>query len=299
MGGDNLSILIETEVLRLADNLSNGEVRRMICPTCAGGQSGEISFGVGREPDRIWWNCFRASCSERGMTSSHTIAPAERSIRLDRVKPYWKAAVPLGTLDYDYFRLRFDITHSTADGNIYVTDVDEYLLPYRSPTGTKRGYVVRQPSWTGKPTPVRKGYYASKHIKARIYPHTTEPVMAWYKAIPPSHADVPEGSWVLGHLDRVRGQLVVVEDQISAMRVAQAGIDCVALLGCGVNAEKARDIAREKYKTVTLALDPDAQDIAQTIRRTWGGYWNRTRLVTLEADPKDVPYDTLLEELAL
>ena len=112
-------------------------------------------------------------------------------------------------------------------------------------------------------------------------PRTTQPTIAWYMS---------QHHW---------GHVVIVEDQISAMRVAQAGITCVALLGNGMNLESVRDIAREKPKVVTLALDPDAQGQAQSIAKKLGMYWDRIRVVELEADPKDVSYDSLLEELAL
>ena len=280
-----MTLHIEDMALRLAESLDYGQVTRLECPSCHGGKSHEISFGVGREPDRVWWNCFRASCNERGVTGSHTIAPAERDNRLGRLKPYYHDIHRPEPKDYEYFRGRFDLTPDTVTASIRVTSRDEYILPYRGPDRALRGHVVRQPWWSGYPGFVRKGRQDENASrigpKTKTYPSTTQPTIAWYMS---------QHHW---------GHVVIVEDQISAMRVAQAGITCVALLGVGMNLESVRDIAREKPKVVTLALDPDAQGQAQAIAKKWGMYWERVRVVGLEADPKDVGYDSLLEELAL
>ena len=293
--------------VRQAEGLAYGLVRKSVCPSCNGGRTKEVSFGVGREPDRVWWKCARASCPEQGHTGGHNLPPADAARLLDRIKPYRGAFLQASQRDVMYFVNRFALHEHTVADNIGATERDEYLLPYRGPNGRLRGYIVRQPWWAGEPKPVRVGQskylndykddygrYVSTRIhrpKTITYPHSTSPVMSWYKAH--GRAD-PEGFYK----DQFK-HLVVVEDQISAMRVAQAGIRSVALLGCGMNLEKARDIARTRPKVVTLALDPDAQGTAQQIRRKWGGYWDRCRIVSLEADPKDVDYDTLLEELYL
>jgi hypothetical protein len=130
--------------------------------------------------------------------------------------------------------------------------------------------------------------------KTKLYCHSTAPMLAWYQPLPPyneNHARYY--GWEPGP------NLVIVEDQLSAMKVAQAGVRAVALLGNGINVEGVRDICREKPSVVTIALDPGAEGAAQSLARKWGLYWNRTRVVALEADPKDLPKADLLEELGL
>jgi len=260
---------------QVGTDLQYGETRRLICPAC-----GQRDFVVGREPGRVWWYCFRASCGEKGIIGDARLEPASRLAALPSIMPYEGPAHPPTADDEAYFAARFDLDGVTVQKHVRVTDRDEYLLPYRGPLGNIRGYVLRQPWWSGPPFPVRKGN-SSAQTKTKLYRHTTEPKMAWYMG------DAATGRHVF-----------VVEDQISAMRVRQAlGYAAVALMGNGINAEGVRDIASLHPKTVTIALDPNAQGAAQQIRVKWGGYFERCRIVALEQDPKDMPYASLQQEL--
>lgn len=272
----------EHYALEIAEPLPVGTVRgSLTCPECNGGEHSEASFAVGREPSRIWWNCFRASCGAKGVSGSHRLETAPVVARaIDRIRPYTKPWLETDTIDEIYFGSRFDLYADTITENIRVSEDDTYLLPYRDYMGNIRGVVDRSPAWKGWPKPVRTG---NPPQKAKTYIHSTDPVCGWYR-----------GSWA-----SASKAIVVVEDQISAMRVAQAGATALAMLGSNINQEVVRDMYLKHPRQVILAFDPDAQGMAQQTRRKWGGYFDRMRIVALEADPKDVPYPDLMEELGL
>jgi hypothetical protein len=272
-----MSLTLNTYAEQIGSELSYGQTRRGPCPAC-----GEKDYVVGREPGRVWWICFRASCGTKGIVGDARLQPAERLAALPSIMPYEGRALVAGPDDYRYFRERFDLDERTVTQNVRVTDGDEYLLPYRGPMGDIRGYVLRQPWWSGEPKPPRAGnVWDAKVPKTKLYRHTTEPTLAWY------------GQPVIKF-----DAIILVEDQISAMRTTLAtGAVSVALMGNGINAAGVRDLASVKPSCVTIALDPNAQSAAQQIRMKWGGYFDKCRIVVLEQDPKDVPYKTLMEIL--
>lgn len=293
---------LETEAQRVAESLPVGTTQRGICPACRGGDKGETSWIVGREADRVWFKCFRATCPgpASGVVGAANLAPAiaeERTRALARLRPYERPILPLSAEDWCYFRDRFGIDGNTEIG---VTNSDEYVLPVRGWDGKLRGHVVRQPVWKGMPKAPRigrEGYWDvtdeagaqvaglsqwCKMPKTVLYPCSTQPMLAWYNSalVDFSH-------------------LVVVEDQISAIKVAENVTQCVALLGNGMNVEIVRDIIRTRPRVVTIALDPGAEGQAQNLAKKWGLYFEKTRVVMLEADPKDLPVNDLIEELGL
>jgi hypothetical protein len=285
--------MIEEHVLQIAEHLPIGSTQRGKCPACQGGPKGETSFVVGREAAHAWWKCFRAGCAAHGITGSANLPPAiaaEKDRAAQRMRPYGKPTFALTASDYCYFLDRFEVD---GYGLVMVSDSDEYVLPVYSPVGTIRGHVVRQPVWKGSPKAPRTGrptYFDEEEQawvpmpKTVIFPSTLEPLLSWYW--PPAPTD--------------RTDVVVVEDQISAMKVAQhCRVRSVALLGNGLNAEMVRDIIKQKPRVVTIALDPGAEGQAQNLAKKWGLYFERTRVVMLEADPKDILAKHLAGELGL
>lgn len=272
---------LENEALMIAQTLADGSVTRMTCPACLGGDKREASWVVGREANRVWYKCFRASCAVSGVAGAESLPPgikAELDRALARIRPYTRPVRPFGGVDRTYFWERFEVDVGEWRGGL--TDDDEYVLKVRGPHGDLRGVVVRQPVWKGTPKAPRKGREGLP--KTVLYPASSKPMLAWYPhSVGFSH-------------------VVLVEDQISAMKVAQqTHAAAVALLGNGINAEGVRDILKVKPRVVTIALDPGAEGQAQNIARKWGLYFERTRVVMLEADPKDIPADDLAEELGL
>lgn len=266
---------VKQGVRLLGENLAVGEsTHPTVCPTCRGGRTHERSFSVTRQAEGLLWNCYRASCGEKGfLPTATTLVPADRP-KEKPLRPYYHAVRQLDQADEDYFYERFGLVHT--HNRIFTSDFDEYVLPVFGPDGVlTKGYTVRQPTWSGAPESPRKG--RSGVPKARVFPHATGPMQSFYG--PP-----------MGSVDD--GTLVVVEDQISAMAVAEAGHNAVALLGTIVNNDKVREWSLLKPKQVLIALDKDATDKAFAIARKWGLAFPETRVVMLERDLKDEdPHD--------
>lgn len=93
--------------------------------------------------------------------------------------------------------------------------------------------------------------------------------------------------------------IVLTEDQLSAMKVYQAGFTGVALLGTHLEVQRVREIGTQKPSRVIIALDADATALALGMARTWGLAFNKTRVAVLEHDLKDIPRGDIAEALGL
>jgi hypothetical protein len=81
---------------------------------------------------------------------------------------------------------------------------------------------------------------------------------------------------------------VIVEDQISAAKVAQVGHVGAALTGSYISEDKVREIARYKPSSVVIALDQDATGAAYKAARTWGLAFKDIKVLPLQTDIKDM-----------
>ncbi|KAH6558315.1 hypothetical protein KP509_1Z069600 [Ceratopteris richardii] len=72
---DEPAVLAKLQDLKLADRtFRKGDSRRILCPECQGGNSGEISLSLSISADGLnaKWICFRSSCGFRGYTEEPT-----------------------------------------------------------------------------------------------------------------------------------------------------------------------------------------------------------------------------------
>lgn len=264
----------------LGEDLAVGEsTNREKCPSCQGGTSRESSFTVTRQLEGLVYNCYRASCGERGFVGTHG-SIVKPGIVKQKLREYWHPVRGLTSNDVTYFMHRFQINPTTSTLYIKGSDFDEYIFPIYDIRGLERGYQVRQPAWQGKVRPPRSG--RDDAPKARTFPHVREPMQSFYL-----------GGGNTGDL------LVVVEDPVSAIKVAQLGVNCVALLGTTVNADKVREWSLLKPKQVLIALDEDATDVAFKIGRKWGLAFEKTRVVCLDFDLKDTDLEDILDILGV
>jgi hypothetical protein len=153
------------------------------------------------------------------------------------------------------------------------------LLPIYTPDGRVRGHVARIP-WLGTEFPG-----ASIQPKSITYKSEEGPLLSWYRGKPGDDTVDIESRSIYEWPQR----LVIVEDQISAMRVAQdkPGCDAVALLGTALNAEKISEI-QAQHSRVIIALDADATRIAFQHARRWASAFESFRVVILTKDIKDL-----------
>ena len=238
----------------------------LLCPACNGGRSGERSLGYRREGFLGFFNCFRAGCGYKAivpMAGGYEVRPP-----VFKPRPYTGALKEPGYGLYALLKQRYGLEIATTSrfvrepvdsfgtwislGRDYQAPVPRAMyMPVLSPYGEDRGGVLR--------------YLDGTKPKTVSYLTTSQPALAWY---------------VRDALPKL-GPVVIVEDQISAMRCRQLGYNAVALMGTNINDEKAREIRRDR--PVLLALDKDAFSKAVGYARRWP--WMIP--VLLEHDIKD------------
>jgi len=254
----------------LAQGLSIGEDTGFVeCPFCMAAH--EEKFSVTRTVTGLLYNCFRASCGASGFipTGYWDDGPAARTTPKPKNRPYINALYLLTDMDTTFFKEEWGVDPI----DFKVTSKDEYALPILHPVGFPRGWVIRQPVWKGVTSCPRKGVpnkpkalnYKDRHDHSRL---SWSP---WSRVVNPH-------------------QVVVVEDIISAWKIGQCYRDArgVALNGAKMGYPEAAEIAKENPTCVTIWLDPDVTNQAYKILHRWGLSFNYCRVVTSDADPKDM-----------
>lgn len=270
--------------------LAEGDTLRGVeCPVCHGGTSHEKTFSITRVAEGLVYNCFRASCDgARGFvpTAGVLLPASPERARDDGLRPYKGPILPLAEKDIQFFRKRFDLIVQKYD--LGVTEYGEYVFNIRDPQGRTRGRVVRQIPWNpteARPySPPRPSLYVGSVTKTKAFPEVPGPFQGWYE---PAHE----------HADY--NPVVMVEDALSAMKVAQAGFKSVALLGTYVNNDRVREIAMQKPTEVVIALDNDATSVAFKIARQYGLAFPKVRVAMLSCDTKDMDADKVASALGL
>lgn len=239
-----------------------GASTRIYCPACS-----QHDMGVTRNADGILYNCHRASCGIKGFTgTTYHVESGARASPRNKLRPYEGALLPLELSDIGFFNQRFELHSNAIITRIERNQHDEYVLPVEW-LGNCRGYNVRQP-WSGAPRTGRSG-----EPKTNVWMHANLPVQAAYRYRPTSPGKT----------------VVIVEDQLSAIKAAEASTDVtgVALLGTHMNIERVREIAMLKPTEVIIALDADATSLAFKHAREFGLAFQKCRVAILERDLKD------------
>lgn len=222
---------------------------------------------------------------------SRVWTPSEHSGRVSlaqwdevRLRPYTGEILPLRDEDLAYFADKYELNIPLrAAGRIKRSGDGRYVLPIFDPRGQERGVVIRQP-WPGAPLK-----YHGTGPKADTYRSAPGPVQSHYGT-----------SW--------RGVLVLVEDQLSAIKLAAYGYDSVALLGTPADKigtyggqDRVAEINKRArtHDEVIVALDSDATDAAFQFVRKWGSAFRRIRVAILERDLKDTPAGEFAEVLGV
>lgn len=233
------------------------------CPKCRGGTHGERAMSVGRTGPFLWWLCHRASCGFRG---KHRVAGVGEYVettdeKRGRYRDFKRGPIPptIKQRLCDKFNLQPD-SLDLAKWQ-YTPDYDGHgkriIMPILNANGAVRGEAFRS-YWKAEP-------------KMLINMDLKESGICWYK---------------FRKYGRV---LVVCEDQPSALRVAQANVDAVALLGTNLNVERVFEIRDQEYSRVWLSLDRDAASSVMKQMAEFSGYLPALRAKPLEGeDIKDM-----------
>jgi len=260
MGTSHIDIILSAEALSL------GETARIQCPSCLHGRP---TLSLTRQEDgSIVWNCYRASCSERGAKGGHRMhGTTERTkVAVPDFTPFTGELRNLTDDESAYLEETIGWTkeHQTMARVKYAPVESRYAMPIFDPMGIRRGYVLR-------------AYQDGVYNKALTRMDNGEPHLSWYGA---HH----EGTTT-----------IIVEDIPSAVR-AGLYVQSVALCGTGCGPDYALEIARHT-RGVMWCLDADATVLALRLHNKYRGLFHESKVRPIPCDLKDMDEEQLKEIL--
>lgn len=247
-------------------------VSRTTCPRCGGGQSREISLSV-RPVDHglIKLSCWRVSCGWYALVLVDGSSQWEWSARkMPAARVFSDPVYPLAGKIRDTL---------AADYGLDVAALD--TRGWRMAKGDKSPRLVI-------PIKNRMGQCIGHLTRTFDKPK----IVSTYKNTAGPFLDV----WSLQGTP-----LVIVEDCISAARVAQCGLSAVALLGTNMSHGDAKELRwivdMYKHPTVFLALDNDATKKAMQYVSKFAHILPMMHFLPLQHDLKDTPDDDTLRSM--
>lgn len=244
----------------LGDGLAVEEQTYETCPEC--GRDRKLSMR--RTPEGLLYYCLRATCGIRGFVGNvpGIELRAGRKGMPRRAKPFEGRLLPLTPAQNTWFWYRFELAPRALDsfGVRYAPDKGAYSFEVQDARGYGRGTLLR--------------YYDGSKPKTVAYPD--EPEKPWQ-------------AWYVRRLPMKGRPVLVVEDQVSAMKAASNGTNALALLGTNLSTAGALEIAETHPSEVIIALDYDATDQAFKIASAYDLLFKRVRVLPLERDIKDTP----------
>lgn len=254
-------------ILLLGGDLEEGESTPYgECPECK--KPGTKSFNVTRTQGGLLYNCFRDSCDLRGYIGARSAIPSKRKKRkVKDSKPYTRTLRPMSGPERARFLIKHGLDYETLVlGRFkYAPEDDAYAFPVMDPRGYERGLVIR--------------YYDGRENKAIAYPD-----------IP----DAPWQSWYINNSVEPFKVVALVEDQVSALKLSQ-WITTVAILGTSMSEAQALEVTNVKPDRVIIALDEDAANSADKLRKWYGLLWGDVEIVYLTLDVKDMQDAEIIE----
>jgi hypothetical protein len=264
--------MVMNKLRDLANEVGSGEQRRFVCPECGGGTHHEQSLVITKEGLTAHCRCWRASCSMgyKRVTSDGFIATPSTTSRPPR-RTRWEGE---STALCDWLT-GFNLNFYNTDLPIRITPDGRAIIPILDREGIRRGDIIRQ----AKP-------YSDDYPKSLSLYDEGYDGMAWFYPAD-SKAEQP---------------LCLVEDPISAMRLAASGVIGVALLGTLVTADRVttlRQWARDNDGLpIHLALDADAYLFAiRQLKRLYNQL--DIRVHSIFYDIKDMDSEELLNFLGV
>lgn len=253
--------------------LQVGSSKAMDCPFCEGGDHNDRNtLGVTRDSQGlVLYICHRAKCGVRGRVLTlgagyHTAAAGQKTF----IPNPYKGVVREFTMEElslmsDLWRVDLEDVHHAGWG--VAVQEGPYLpiiMPVISPTGVCRGHVLRVQNENGTKT-------------VRSFKVLDEPWLAWYA-------------------NKSSADIVVVEDQISALRASEF-CTSVALLGAEMSQEKFEEVVGlSGARRVWFGLDRDALKKGLELLRRYRLYFPNINLLML---PKDIKNMSTSEMISL
>lgn len=270
-----------------------GSKSGLICPACLGGRSGERSFSVSRsERGEVWYLCHRASCGYRGRYAPNGVDYAPITLNTRHItpfipRPYPYRVVPPHTDHPLWSRVGLwgiaapGASNAALEGNM-------------GPIAAKIGVGVREDSPLEIVWEVRDLDLEPMGSVSREYP--SKRIRTWRER---------PGPWMgLFRLDPEARSLWIVEDPVSASRIALAGQSALCLFGTHLSREGREALGvylrHRPELRVCVALDPDAAGIgAEMARELTFRFGRDTLFVPLKQDVKDLDGSSFREVLQI
>jgi hypothetical protein len=268
-------LAVHQAIVTLAGRIGVGQHGAELCPECEGGAKHERSLSLLVEAGgQIKYHCHRAGCGVSGTVYSRPdLIPAvgEGTTTKTGPKPLTADLHMLSEREVEWFKTRFNLSEG-AITSIRRT-AHRYALPIYAPDSSIRGWLTRRP-WEGSPADTEEARRDSSYqFKTLTYMENLDPVMSWY--------GVEDGN-----------DTILVEDSISALRLAGRDQRSVSILGTGVNAGKIAELQRNTTR-IAIALDADATGQAFAMARKWHCAFDNCRVIVLSKDIKDCSDDEL------
>ncbi len=233
----------------------------MDCPEC--GEKNKLMIGT-FDDGGYWYKCLRASCDTHGSFGTTYVHKRQAPAKKDR-NTYPVAAIDaLTTANRKWFKYDYGLSGIALDNLCAGTYTDNnfhhkrFVFPIRRPSGEITGYLGRT-------------FDKDVKTKALARPYDTHsPMIAWYGL---------DYMYAIGP----GGDLIIVEDQISAARIGQYR-PCVALLGTSLSHEALAEIMSNWQGRIRIALDNDATKLAVLMTKRVP----RSYLYPLQRDVKDM-----------
>lgn len=242
------SILLDYSYLREGETVT-GE----LCPACRGGINNDHALAVSRRDGRLLWVCYRASCGFKGASTGSVGYTGTTPVNTRGATGRWisREADSLPERVATLLHERYYIGPEQVGKWKLGWHDNRLVLPVLNVAGEDDGCTMR--SFDG--------------AKPKSLSHTEPEALAWYR-------------------NRASDSLVIVEDQLSAIRASKY-VNAVALLGTNLNQSRATEIRKARFSNVMLALDADAFEKAVSYARKYRSYLPLT-LLRLDKDIKDM-----------
>lgn len=244
---------------------------REICPVCRAAHEKSLSIQVADMG--IYFKCFRAGCGWKGKIHKNYV-------NTNRIKPQPKAnplVLPtelLSTEIKNYVEETYRIDSKTLEdvGVRWAPNLESLVFPIYTIGGEFVGYSTKR--LVKDAHRAKTGLYYEGSRPEYYYP---------FWEIPHSFYDVLSTVPYRG----VPGEIYIVEDCLSCLRITQNGRYCVALLGHHITDSTLFTLSRN-FRRLVICLDPDATRQAAEIASASRLLFESVAMKIPPRDPKDM-----------
>lgn len=252
--------------------------------------TGEISFSVWQTESGLGYKCWRLTCGESGFIPLVS-TPQGDYVKKKEFRIFEFETAELNSWKIMKFWQKYELTSEELSSNrvVQCPSRGSFIFPVFNYSGFEIGKLERWYSWHQEPPAGlgRKALYYTESEAPRVH----FPPGSWF------NANYELGSSAGYNLKGPKdpGPLYIVEDCLSAIKVARKEL-CCALLGTSLSDEVLDELLRVPCSRFVFILDPDAFGKAMEIKARIG-MLKEVEVKYLEKDPKDTPYEELVRVL--